>query len=47
MNIAAILFDLGYDVWFRSRENISNREKIPNHRYALKGNSKCCHWYRS
>ena len=29
--------DLGYDVWFRSRENISNREAIPHNRYALKG----------
>ena len=29
--------DLGYNVWFRSREMISNREKIPNNRYALKG----------
>lgn len=30
--------DLGYDVWFRSREMISNREKIPSFpHYALKG----------
>jgi hypothetical protein len=29
--------DLGYDVWFRSREMISNREIIPNNTYALKG----------
>ncbi len=29
--------DLGYDVWFRSREMISNRDTIPNNRYALKG----------
>ena len=30
-------FDLGYDVWFRSREMISNRDPIPNNTYALKG----------
>lgn len=29
--------DLGYEVWFRSREMISNRETIPDNRYALKG----------
>lgn len=29
--------DLGYDVWFRSREMISNRDQIPNRMYALKG----------
>lgn len=29
--------DLGYNAWFRSRENINNRDAIPNDTYALKG----------
>ncbi len=29
--------DLGYNVWLRSREEISNRQPIPHNRYALKG----------
>lgn len=29
--------DLGYNVWFRSREMISNRDPIPHNKYALKG----------
>lgn len=29
--------DVGYNAWLRSREMISNREKIPNNTYALKG----------
>ena len=29
--------DAGYNVWFRSRERISNRQSIPNNTYALKG----------
>lgn len=29
--------DLGYNVWFRSRENITHRDPIPSFRYALKG----------
>ena len=29
--------DLGYNVWFRSREMISDRERIPHNKYALKG----------
>lgn len=33
----AYTIDLGYEVWFRSREMISNRESIPNNTYALKG----------
>jgi len=30
-------FDLGYNVWFRSREMISNRQPIAHNTYALKG----------
>ncbi len=29
--------DFGYNVWFRSREMISDRQPIANNRYALKG----------
>lgn len=29
--------DLGYNVWFRSRETISNRDLVPLNKYALKG----------
>lgn len=29
--------DFGYNAWLRSHEMISNREKIPENRYALKG----------